>query len=194
MAGASFLVLSFLAGIVVGRGVDAHADTPVTRLAHEDKVITEEPPPSAKTSAPASAELGYARAVELDKPVHQLEPKGQGLPPIIAVPPGQAGTTTRTAGRETKTATSSPKPAASAAPAAPASGQFAIQVGAFKDRASADSLVGRLRSKGYSAYAEGNSGGLFNVRVGSFPAREAAEKVEARLRDQEKFKPFIVRQ
>jgi hypothetical protein len=32
------------------------------------------------------------------------------------------------------------------------------------------------------------------VRVGSYPARADAERVQAKLRDDEKFKPFIVRQ
>ena len=35
-------------------------------------------------------------------------------------------------------------------------------------------------------------GGLFVVRVGSYPQRDA-ERVEATLRDQEKFRPYIVK-
>ncbi len=211
MAGASFLVLSFLAGIVVGRGVDASADTAVTRLAQEDKIIAEEPPPSSgKSAAPADVDLGYSPRLEADKPLeHRLEKaKAQAsvsMPPIVVEAPSNKSGAPRSGGSRSdpggeapkkeaaKPAPVSPKPAATTAPG-PASGGFAIQVGAFKDRASADSLVGRLKSKGYAAYAETNAGGLFNVRVGSFPARGTAEKVEARLRDEEKFKPFIVRQ
>jgi len=68
-------------------------------------------------------------------------------------------------------------------------------VGAFKDRATAESVVTRLKGKGFAAYLvspEGDSS-LFNVRVGSYPARSDAERVQARLRDEEKFKPFIVK-
>jgi DedD protein len=95
-----------------------------------------------------------------------------------------------------------PAPAARPAPTArpgatataPAGGSFTIQVGAFKDGASAESVVGRLKQKGFEAYvvAPAAADGLFNVRVGSYGARADAERVQARLRDQEKFKPFIV--
>jgi cell division septation protein DedD len=71
---------------------------------------------------------------------------------------------------------------------------FTIQVGAFKDKATAESVAGRLKSKGYAAYlVSPDGGGLFNVRVGSYPARADAERVLAKLRDEEKFKPFIVK-
>jgi cell division septation protein DedD len=75
-----------------------------------------------------------------------------------------------------------------------ASGNFTIQVGAFKDKASADSVVARLKNKGFAAYVVSPEGeGLFNVRVGNFSARPEAERISARLRDEEKFKPFIVK-
>jgi cell division septation protein DedD len=77
-----------------------------------------------------------------------------------------------------------------------ATGAFTIQVGAFKDKATADSVVGRLKGKGFSAYVispEGADGGLYNVRVGHYSARADAEKVQVKLRDEEKFKPFIVK-
>src|SRR4030095_7541381 len=79
--------------------------------------------------------------------------------------------------------------------AAPARGQFTIQVGAFKDRASADSIMGRLKGKGFAAYVvpPATPDGLFNVRVGAYAARPDAERISTRLRDQEKFKPFIVK-
>jgi hypothetical protein len=35
--------------------------------------------------------------------------------------------------------------------------------------------------------------GLYNVRVGSYAARADAEHTLVKLRDEEKFKPFIVR-
>jgi cell division protein FtsN len=69
-------------------------------------------------------------------------------------------------------------------------------VGAFKDKATADSVVGRLKGKGFSAYVvspEGADGGLYNVRVGHYSARADAERVQLKLRDEEKFKPFIVK-
>jgi cell division septation protein DedD len=75
-----------------------------------------------------------------------------------------------------------------------AEASFTIQVGAFKDRALADGLVTRLKSKGFAAYIlspDPSDPGRFVVRVGHYAARADAERAEARLRDQEKFKPFI---
>jgi rare lipoprotein A len=78
----------------------------------------------------------------------------------------------------------------------PLAGSFTIQVGAFKDRASADSVTERLKAKGFAAYVVAPEGatGLFNVRVGHYAGRADAERVQVQLRDEEKFKPFIVKQ
>ena len=56
--------------------------------------------------------------------------------------------------------------------------------------------ISEAKGKGYSAYVvapDGPDGGLFNVRVGTYPARTDAERTQAKLRDEEKYKPFIVR-
>ena len=71
--------------------------------------------------------------------------------------------------------------------------RLTIQVGAFRERTAAESIVKRLKGKGYSAYLVPVSDGLFNVRVGSFTDREDAERILAKLETQEKFKPFIVK-
>jgi len=106
---------------------------------------------------------------------------------------------------ETTAAPAAAKPAAkvpttptTTAAAAPKAGlsSFTIQVGAFKDKTTADSVVSRLKSKGFAAYLvapESEGAGLFNVRVWSYSARGDAERVQAKLREQEKFKPFIVK-
>ena len=56
-------------------------------------------------------------------------------------------------------------------------------------------MVSRLKGKWFAAYvvSPGAAEGLFNVRVGSFAGRADAEHVQGRLRDEEKFKPFIVK-
>src|SRR5262245_10235350 len=74
MAGATGLILSFLAGVMVGRGVDsavAEAQPPKTPV-REERIVTEETPKP--TPAPASAEeLNYAKRLESDKPDESLE-------------------------------------------------------------------------------------------------------------------------
>jgi len=224
MAGATGLILSFLAGVMVGRGVDATAGEVQAARAlpvQEEKVVAEEPP----KPAPAAAEdLTYAQRLEADKQEDTLEkarpasgssakslsaarPAPAKLAPGVAPPALHPATAATSAPKPTATVPA-PKPASpsatSAAPAkpgpaprvfAPAAGAFTIQVGAFKDKASADSVVSRLKGKGFAAYvvSPGAAEGLFNVRVGSFAGRADAEQVQARLRDQEKFKPFIVK-
>ncbi len=225
MAGATGLILSFLAGVMVGRGVDANVGEVQAARAvpvQEDKVVAEEPP---KTAPPAAEDLTYAQRLEADKQEEMLEKAkpASGSPakslgaakpapakpaPGVAPPalhPATAGTsapkpaaTTPAPKRASPSATSAAapaKPGPAPKAVAPAAGAFTIQVGAFKDKASADSVVSRLKGKGFAAYvvSPGAAEGLFNVRVGSFAGRADAEHVQARLRDEEKFKPFIVK-
>jgi len=224
MAGATGLILSFLAGVMVGRGVDANAGEVQAARAvpvQEEKVVAEEPP----KPAPAAEDLTYAQRLEADKQEDTLEKarpasgssakslgtaKPASAKPALGVaPPALHPATAGTNAPKPTATTPAPKPASpsatsAAAPAkpgpapktgAPAGGAFTIQVGAFKDKASADSVVSRLKGKGFAAYvvSPGAAEGLFNVRVGSFAGRADAEHVQARLRDQEKFKPFIVK-
>jgi len=212
LAGATGLILSFLAGVMVGRGVDQSAGEvqaarpPVA----EERVVTEETP---KPVPSAAGDLTYAQRLESDKTDDGLEKAKGGTsaarPARAVTPPvttaAAPATTTPAAPPVTVAAVprpAPPKPAAAAAarpvkgPGGPivASGNFTIQVGAFKDKASADSVVARLKNKGFAAYVVSPEGeGLFNVRVGNFAARPEAEHISARLRDEEKFKPFIVK-
>jgi cell division septation protein DedD len=224
MAGATGLILSFLAGVMVGRGVDATAGEVQAARAlpvQEEKVVAEEVP---KPATPAE-DLTYAQRLEADKQDDTLEKvkpvTGSAAKSPAAARPAPARPAAGVAPpalHPATAATSAPKPAATTpapkqaspsatsplAPArpgpapkavAPTAGTFTIQVGAFKDKASADSVVSRLKGKGFAAYAvsPGAAEGLFNVRVGSFTGRADAEHVQGRLRDEEKFKPFIVK-
>jgi DedD protein len=234
MAGATGLILSFLAGVMVGRGVDAQAgDVQASRGGQEERTIAEETPRPA-SPAPSPAELSYAHRLESDKaddsltrpastaPASTPAParSASGKPSAAPEPPKAAPSAA--ASKEAKPAPPQPKPTAEAkaaesratpAPApvsarttarepktagatkAPAPGAFTIQVGAFKDAGTAETVVARLQGKGFSAFVvpPDGSDGLFLVRVGSFAARVDAERTEAKLRDQEKFKPYIVK-
>jgi cell division protein FtsN len=203
MAGATGLILSFLAGVMVGRGVDANAgEVQAARSVpvQEEKVVAEEPP----KSAPPPADLTYAQRLEGDKQEEALE-KPKTASGSTSKPPGAVARSAAPkpgvappALHPSPAATSAPKPASStpapkaAAPkaVAPAAGTFAIQIGAFKDRAAADSMVASLKKKGFAAYLV-SAEGLFNVRVGSYASRADAEPIQARLRDEQHFKPYI---
>ncbi len=216
MAGATGLILSFLAGVMVGRGVDQGADVQAARSTPaEERVVAEEP---VRPAPPPAEELTYAQRLESEKGDEGLEkPAGRTVTEKPAGAVASAPPTLRAASAPPATvpqappatvaqappatrpvaARPSPKPSTPPRPAdvAAAKGQFTIQVGAFKDRASADTVMGRLKGKGFAAYVvpPATPDGLFNVRVGSYGARPDAERISTRLRDQEKFKPFIVK-
>jgi cell division septation protein DedD len=187
MAGATGLILSFLAGVMVGRGVDqGAAEVQAARPIQDERIVAEEPP----RPAPSAQELTYAQRLEGERTEERLERVKPS--PLIATRPSPSP----------KAAAAAPPPAAAAAPPrtppaagapAPAAGAFALQVGAFKDRATAESMVTRLKGKGFAAYLVTPQEGLFNVRVGTFATRADAERAQEQLRGQ-KFDPFVVKQ
>jgi DedD protein len=217
LAGALGLILSFLLGIMVGKGVDnPNQDGRQVKEVREEPVVTlpnDEPSPAA-TAVP-SGSLDYARRLEsqsadasLERPPAPATPAQvvktasvratplatrQPTPAPTAVPvikPPAATTTPRAAAVTTPRT----RPAATPPPGAPI---LTIQVGAYREKGAADTVRSRLKAKGYAAYVVSpaeTSGGLFNVRVGSYSSRTDAERVKAKLEGQEKFKPFIVKQ
>ena len=226
MAGASGLILSFLAGVMVGRGVEGGAMGAVeTRPVSEERVVAEQAQPQA-TATPAPSDYSYPQRLESDKPEEGLEKKGAaaGVTPAAARSATPAPLLTPAAARSqaqplppvptprptTTPAAAAPAPAVATTPAPTpqrASGPmpkaqpttaagFAIQVGAFRDKASADTVVKSLKTRGFPAYTvapAANSGGLFTVRVGIYRDRADAESVQGRLND-DKFKPYIIKQ
>jgi len=206
MAGAAGLILSFLAGVMVGRGVDgATAGTEAARPVTEERVVAEEattPPP------PTPAEMSYPQRLEAERTEEALErsrpvasspspaPRVTPSPKSVASPTPVPARPSPAAPRPT------PSPVAAGSPGAPprapaqSSPGFAVQVGAFRDRASADTIVGQLKGRGFSAYTVApaeRGGGLFTVRVGPYRDRADAEQARDRLRE-EKFNPYVIRQ
>jgi len=210
MAGASGLVLSFLAGVMVGRGVEGSAMGAVeARPITEERVVAEQAPAPVQAT-PAPGDFSYPQRLESDKPEERLEraraaspaptPAARAaspgvLPPVPTPRPTATATPAASQARPTPPATARPaRPLPKAQPQTAAG--FAIQVGAFKDRASADTVVRSLKTRGFPAYAvapAGGGGGLYTVRVGIYRDRADAESVQARLSD-DKFKPYILKQ
>jgi DedD protein len=216
MAGATGLILSFLAGVMVGRGVDSVAgEVQAARTVQEDRIVAEETPKPVK---PATEDLTYAQRLEGDKVEDTLErpaatttrpPKPfSKIPPKTATPAPAAAAPKATPKPEPTAvvkagpggpvdAVPSPRVAsnlpATVAPAAAPAGGFTIQVGVFSEKARADALAAQLKGKGFAAIVSGPADGRFNVRVGSYADRAEAEKAQARLRDEEKLQPFILK-
>jgi cell division septation protein DedD len=221
MAGATGLILSFLAGVMVGRGVDSVAgEVQAARTVQEDRIVAEETPKPVK---PATDELTYAQRLETEKVDDTLErprpaattaPKPvKSSPPFAKIPPspkatpaaappsavvkaGPGGPVGAATPPPTRVASSNPpvtNAPLAAPPAAAPAGAFTIQVGVFKEKARADAIATRLKGKGFATSVSGGADGPFSVRVGSYADRAAAEHDQARLRDEEKLQPFIVK-
>ncbi len=203
MAGAAGLILSFLAGVMVGRGIE-NGPGEQTRQVAEEKVVGEQTP------APKPTEYSYPQRLESDRPAEGLEkPAGTATPTPAPVRPSPVRPTPAPALATPTPAAATPRPAVpSPTPRAAGPGAglprtigstatvkgFAVQVGAFKDHASAEAVVKSLKGRSLPAYVVAPAGaGLFTVRVGVFRDRADAEAVQERLRD-DKFKPYIIKQ
>jgi cell division septation protein DedD len=212
IAGAAGLVLAFLAGVMVGRGIDTGAGAAeTTRAVADERVVTEQTP------SPTPTEYSYAQRLENERPAEGLErptvgataqPGGSATPTSAVAAPKPSPTAPvrpviptplPAAPAATPTQVPTPAPARAAATLPKTSGTgpsakgFAVQVGSFKDRASADEVAKSLRSRQFPAFVvapAGHKGGLFAVRVGVYRDRVDAKSVEERLRT-EKFQPFI---
>jgi cell division septation protein DedD len=208
MAGATGLILSFLAGVMVGRGVDSvSGEVQAARTVQEDRIVAEETPKPVK---PATEDLTYAQRLEGDKVEDTLERPAAGAaakppkpfskvaPPKTATPAPAAVATKTTPKPEAtaapaRVASNLPAPAPAAPAGAAPAGGFTIQVGVFKEKARAEALAAQLKGKGFAPTVSGGADGPFNVRVGSYADRADAEKTQVRLRDEEKLHPFIVK-
>jgi DedD protein len=72
---------------------------------------------------------------------------------------------------------------------------WAVQIGAFADRAAADALVERLRAGHVQAYlAEGKAGDAarWRVRVGPYATRGRADEEAARLQDAHRLPTWVL--
>ena len=83
MAGAAGLILSFLAGVMVGRGVDTAANAnDRTEPVAEGRIVSEQP-----VAAPTPSEYSYPQRLEADRPVAALERPRPGAAASSPSPP-----------------------------------------------------------------------------------------------------------
>jgi cell division septation protein DedD len=91
------------------------------------------------------------------------------------------------------------KPAVPAVPrASPGStGDYTIQVSAFRSLEQASELKGRLSKKGYGAYVQSvelnDKGTWHRVRIGNYQNREGAERIASDLRTREHLPAVVTR-
>ena len=81
IAGAAGLVLAFLAGVMVGRGIEnGSGQVDAARAVAEERVVAEQSP------APAPTDYSYAQRLESERPAEVLE-----RPAATPTPPAAAG-------------------------------------------------------------------------------------------------------
>ncbi len=173
MAATVVLVVTFLTGVLVGRGVRAERselaqvdtltespDAP-ERSASASPVNAAEdprtapPPPQAEDDADGKA----AKAEESEEPPMAVNRNPTPAPapekPAAAAEPAEKAAPARPEARPEPAKAAAPKadPKAPAATGAPGNG-YAVQVAAVNARGEADVIVKRLSGKGYAAYVE----------------------------------------
>jgi cell division septation protein DedD len=120
MAGASGLILSFLAGVMVGRGVEGSALGAVeARPVSEERVVAEQSPAPAAAAAatPAPNDYSYPQRLESDKPEDGLDKKGAKA--AAQAPAATHAATPAPAAVHTQTPTPAPAAAHSQSPSLP---------------------------------------------------------------------------
>ena len=166
----------------------------VNRLNEKSK--TEAPP---KTETPPRTVAKAEPKAEAPKPAPAEPPKAE--PPKAEPPKDDAAKADSakdepakvdTAKAEAPKAEPASAPGAKASPAATkepakdhATGDFAVQVFAFSDDKGANSLVNKLKVKGFPAYSEPvntSRGTLWRVRVGPYVSRETAGAARDKLK------------
>ena len=214
MAVTVVLVVTFLFGVLVGRGAREGADTAqiasgeVTPDAATTPAADNRPPVAttgtSATPTPAAPpeELSYAERLLRDTPPEEnLKPATSEPPapgPVVQEPVAErapAPAPPRDTPASAVPAPRSVQPAPASAPPVPAQATdpagpgFAVQVAAYRDRRDADTLAKQLTAKGYPAFVmdpvKGTSTALFRVRVGKYKTLKDAEAIEARLQTAE---------
>lgn len=72
---------------------------------------------------------------------------------------------------------------------------YTVQVGAYKEKEVAETVMNKLKKKGYSAYIMAkeipNEGTIYKVRIGEFPNRERAEEHSRKIKVKENISAFV---
>ena len=208
-AGIAMVAATFVVGVVVGRKwpepeVAAHAASdkakkapspttprrsglvePAPERAPEKltfyQTLTAPIGPTASTPVVAAAK---APEPPKPRPVPERPPADRPVAaPAVASPP-----------KTVKPAAIESRPASPAA-APERAGDWAVQVGAFRDRAQAETVRKQMAASGFDAYltaVEAGPGDVrYKVRLGSFRSREDAGRVADRVRSEQSLAAFV---
>lgn len=163
--------------------------TPSTPEAHRYAIPEKSVPPQQVKKAVAPPTI---KPITPSTPAKQVNMKPPAPKPVVKKPaPGKPVV------KAVAKPVSNPKPV-SAAPQVTNPGTktvskiLFVQVGAYRDRRSAQQQASTMLQQGWSSMVTTNAKGLFVVRIGPVSSREAAEKLSQKLLDKAKLKGFIV--
>lgn len=177
-------IVIFLLGVSVGKKQAAASGIPAAPQSQLEEVVAEKPKTAAEQDDPISQELEGHQAAQqesLEQPEEVSQPEVKTKPPAEKPAPAK----------------STPPPAKSTA--APG-GNFFLQIGAFRNRESAEAVVEKYGSMGFPGQvivpAAGDNRQLYRVVLGGYNTRADAERAKAQLVETEGQKAseyFIVR-
>lgn len=143
-----------------------------------------EPKPAAEPKAEAQTKAEPVTTVAAAAPA-VTRPAAPTAAPVVkaaAKPAEKPATPEKKSEAAAKPAT---KPVADAKPASNASGQWVVQLGAYKEAGNVKLLLSKLKGIGVPAYTERSDtpqGPRTRVRAGPFATQEAAEKARSRIK------------
>ena len=177
MAGATGLILSFLAGVMVGRGVDSvSGEVQAARTVQEDRIVAEETP---KPIKPATEDLTYAQRLEGEKVEDTLErpaaAAARPAKPFSKIPPKTAAPTPAPAAKPTPKSEAAGAPPAAVVKAGPGG-----PVGAASPPRVASNLPATA-APAAPPPAVTPAGG-FTIQVGVFKEKARAEALATQLK------------
>lgn len=175
-------VVIFLLGVVVGRRVPAETLIAEATGASIDGVTADVPAAAPDASQPAAEpppavqepdQFSYHERLQQSAPTPDTVQPAPDAPPPAAVP--------------------APQPE----PAAPAVSGWVVQIGAYKDRTTADKVAATLKRGSFPSFVlaptPGSPTANFRVRVGPYRDRREAEDIAGRLTREHKFQTFVTR-
>ncbi|HEY3384280.1 MAG TPA: SPOR domain-containing protein [Vicinamibacterales bacterium] len=201
------LVVAFLLGVMVGRGVRSEKDRLTGDVLAQTAPATTDaaavpapaappatpvvPPPAASAPPqPADEDLSYYGRLEgQTAPAESLKAPG-GKAKVASGQPAKPAAPAPTGGEAV------PVTAAPSWQSEPSGAGWALQIAAIRDRSEAEAVVKRLSGKGYNVYVmppTGKGATVYRVRVGKFKTRREADTAKRRLEKEEQFKPWITR-
>lgn len=215
MTASLILVVAFLSGVLVGRGVRSERDSTIATaeaaaaaaspagVADPAQAVQggqgQAAPPITAIAPPTPVEedLSYNSRLQGNQAPSETVPPAGGRA-AEALPAADQARNAQLAKADAKARPAAEQPGAGAPKAGagePAGSGYYLKVVAYRDRGQADTLVKRLAGKGYGAYVvplSERSPVLYSVRVGKYKTRREADTIKRRLEKEEQLKPLVL--